>query len=181
MPWARDMLGLEPVARREAPSSVPKNQYSTAMTTATKMATTRMGLSRLRDRTLCWSTSRSYCRELTGRLACPMIRRFTEYRASWVRIPARMAGMPQAVWNRPVTSPASTPARKAPSMARGIGAPAMVSMMKVAPPVAMVPSTVRSATSRIRNVIYTPMAMMPQMSPWAATPGRALTRCMMFK
>ena len=140
-----------------------------------------MGLSRLRERTLCWSTSRSYCRELTGRLAWPMIRRFTEYSASWVRMPARMAGMPQAVWNRPVTRPASTPARKAPSMARGIGAPAMVSMMKVAPPVAMVPSTVRSATSRIRNVMYTPMAMMPQMSPWAATPGRALTRCMMFK
>ena len=31
----------------------------------------------------------------------------------------------------------------------------MVSMMKAAPPVAMVPSTVRSATSRMRNVMYT--------------------------
>ena len=26
MPWARAMLALEPVARREQPSSVPKNQ-----------------------------------------------------------------------------------------------------------------------------------------------------------
>ena len=31
--------------------------------------------------------------------------------------------MPQAVWNRPVTSPASTPARNAPSIASGTGAP----------------------------------------------------------
>ena len=82
-----------------------------------------------------------------------MIRRFTEYRASWVRMPARIAGMPQAVWNRPVTRPASIPARNAASRATGMGAPAMVSIIKVAPPVAMVPSTVRSATSRIRNVI----------------------------
>ena len=47
------MLGLEPVERREAPSSVPKNQYSRAMMAMTKTATTRMGLSRLRERTLC--------------------------------------------------------------------------------------------------------------------------------
>ena len=82
-----------------------------------------------------------------------MIRRFTEYRASWVRMPARMAGMPQTVWNRPVTRPASMPARNEPSRASGRGTPAMVSMMKAAPPVAMVPSTVRSATSRMRNVM----------------------------
>ncbi len=36
-----------------APSSVPKNQYSRPITAATKTATTRMGLSRLRERTLC--------------------------------------------------------------------------------------------------------------------------------
>ena len=46
-----------------------------------------------------------------------MIRRLMEYRASWVRIPARMAGMPHCVWNRPVTKPASIPARKAHSNA----------------------------------------------------------------
>ena len=31
------------------------------------------------------------------------MRKLTEYSASWVKIPARIAGMPQAVWNRPVT------------------------------------------------------------------------------
>ena len=76
-----------------------------------------------------------------------MMRRLMEYRASWVKIPARMAGMPHAVWNRPVISPATIPAQNAPSRATHTLAPAIVSMMKVAPPVHMVPSTVRSATS----------------------------------
>ena len=43
MPWARAMLWLEPVARREQPSSVPKNQYSTPMRAREKTPTTRMG------------------------------------------------------------------------------------------------------------------------------------------
>ena len=37
MPCARDMAGLEPVARMPQPSSVPKNQYSTPITTAVTM------------------------------------------------------------------------------------------------------------------------------------------------
>ena len=43
MPWARAMAGLEPVARREQPSSVPKNQYSAAMVMMIMMPTTKMG------------------------------------------------------------------------------------------------------------------------------------------
>ena len=65
-------------------------------------------------------------------------------------MPARMAGMPHTVWKKPVTKPAAMPARNDPSRASGMETPAMVSMMNVAPPVAMVPSTVRSATSRMR-------------------------------
>ena len=44
MPWARAMLALQPVARMPQPSSVPKNQYSSPMTTAMTTATTRMVL-----------------------------------------------------------------------------------------------------------------------------------------
>ena len=103
------------------------------------------------SRTYRWETSRSYLSTLMGRLALPpIIRRFTEYRASWVRIPARMAGMPQRVWKRPVTRPASMPARKAHSRAIQGLQPRRISMTHRAPPVARVPSTVRSATSRIR-------------------------------
>ena len=46
-----------------------------------------------------------------------------------------------------VVRPATIPAQNAPSRATHTLAPAIVSMMKVAPPVHMVPSTVRSATS----------------------------------
>ena len=80
----------------------------------------------------------------------PIIRRFTEYRASWVRMPARIAGIPQRVWRSPVARPARSPARKAQISASQGLQPERISIMHTAPPVARVPSTVRSATSRIR-------------------------------
>ena len=43
MPWARAMLAFAPVARSEQPSSVPKNQYSTAMMTTVNSPATKMG------------------------------------------------------------------------------------------------------------------------------------------
>ena len=43
MPWARAMLAFAPVARSEQPSSVPKNQYSTAMITNVNSPATKMG------------------------------------------------------------------------------------------------------------------------------------------
>ena len=49
-------------------------------------------------------------------LALPMIFRLMEYSESWVKIPARMAGMPINVWNRPVTRPVSRPATSARSV-----------------------------------------------------------------
>ena len=58
IPWARDMLELEPVARRAQPSSVPKNQYSTAMTAATKSASRNRGL---------FSPAARICREDTSK------------------------------------------------------------------------------------------------------------------
>ena len=73
-----------------------------------------------------------------------MMTRLTEYSDSCVRMPDRMPGMPMAVWNRPVTKPASMPAITAHSSATHMFTPAIISMMHTAPPVAMVPSTVRS-------------------------------------
>lgn len=80
----------------------------------------------------------------------PMMRRLTEYSASWVRIPARMAGIPHRVWSRPVTSPASIPARMAHRVAIQMLTPLRAGSTQAAPPVAREPSTVRSATSRMR-------------------------------
>ena len=76
-----------------------------------------------------------------------MMARFREYRDSWVRIPDRIAGMPIAVWNRPVRSPASMPATIAQSRASQRFQPFRISITQTAPPVAMLPSTVRSARS----------------------------------
>ena len=143
------MLGFAPVARTAQPCSVPKNQYSAPMVAAVNSTHTRMGLDSAAWRTLRALTSRGYLSTLMGRLDWPMMRRFTEYSASWVRMPARMAGMPQAVCSRPVTRPAAMPERKAATMAAQGFQPPVTSMMNTAPPVHMVPSTVRSATSRI--------------------------------
>ncbi len=79
----------------------------------------------------------------------PMMARLTDHSPSWVRIPARMAGMPQAVWSRPVASPASMPASSAAGMASHRPAPAPNRTTNTAPPVQKDPSTVRSAMSRI--------------------------------
>ena len=85
--------------------------------------------------------------------AIPMICRFTEYRANWVRMPERMAGIPSLVWSIPVQKPASRPAISATSRAAQAGHPAKMSMTVHAPPVVKEPSTVRSATSSSRKVI----------------------------
>ena len=78
-----------------------------------------------------------------------MMDMLTEYSPNWVRMPARMAGMPHWVFSTPVTSPASMPASVAASMAAQTLTPAVKSMTKTAPPVQKEPSTVRSAMSRI--------------------------------
>ena len=58
--------------------------------------------------------------------------------------------MPMNVWKMPVARPASMPTRNAATIATHTLQPPMMSTAATAPPVAMLPSTVRSATSRIR-------------------------------
>ena len=79
----------------------------------------------------------------------PIMARLTDHRPSWVRMPARIAGMPQAVCRRPVASPVSIPARMAHKSASQTLQPPAIIMTHTAPPVQKEPSTVRSAMSRI--------------------------------
>ncbi len=76
-----------------------------------------------------------------------MMRRLMEYSESCVRMPASSAGMPIKVCSSPVTSPATSPAINAPSIAAHTFQPASMSMIQVAAPVVIEPSTVKSATS----------------------------------
>ena len=82
-----------------------------------------------------------------------MIRKLMEYSANCVKMPARMAGIRQAVCRRPVSKPASIPERTASSIATQGLTPKLIPTAQTAPPVAREPSTVKSATSRIRYVI----------------------------
>lgn len=77
-PCARDIWGLEPVARMPQPSSVPKNQYKTPMTAAVASVTTAMGLRSASSLTQRSEISRSYLSTLMDWFALPMIFRFTE-------------------------------------------------------------------------------------------------------
>ena len=70
----------------------------------------------------------------------------------WVRMPARMAGIPMKVWSRPVTKPVARPATRAASRETQTFWPESRHMTQTAPPVPKEPSTVRSATSRMRYV-----------------------------
>ena len=61
-----------------------------------------------------------------------------------------MAGMPIKVWSRPVTRPVARPASSAMKSAAQTFMPESRHMTQTAPPVPKEPSTVRSATSRMR-------------------------------
>ena len=77
----------------------------------------------------------------------PIIFRLIEYREIWVRILARIPGIPNAVCKIPVTKPAAIPARKAKIKASHGFIPPRINMTATAPPVASEPSTDRSAKS----------------------------------
>ena len=101
--------------------------------------------------------------------------RFIEYNESCVRIPAKISGIPSTVCKIPVISPASIPATNATATAATGFHPFNISITVTTPPVAIVPSTVRSAKSSILNVKNTPIAIIPQIRPWATEPGSART------
>jgi len=87
---------------------VPKNQYSMTINATTNTAEIHIARGMYIS-----DMSRLYLRTLIAWLAEPSMRRFIEYSASWVSIPASIAGIPMNVWNIPVISPASIPAMNA--------------------------------------------------------------------
>ena len=89
MPCARAMCWLQPVARSEEPSSVPKNQYSMTINATTNTAEIHIARGMYIS-----DMSRLYLRTLIAWLAEPSMRRLIEYSASWVSIPASIAGIP---------------------------------------------------------------------------------------
>ena len=83
-------------------------------------------------------------------LAFPLaILRFTLQRANWVKIPAKIAGIPYNVCNKPVTNPHNIPTKKAIRIARKKFTPLVISTAATIPPLAKLPSTVKSGISSI--------------------------------
>ena len=78
-----------------------------------------------------------------------MIFKFTDHKASCVKIPARMAGIPNNVCNKPVTSPHNKPAIKPRSNPSQKLPPEKMITAHTAPPVTNDPSTVKSGISSI--------------------------------
>ena len=80
-------------------------------------------------------------------------------------IPVRRAGIFILVCRKPDTAPASIPAMKPPMVARRGFRPFIIKMAVVAAPSGKDPSAVRSAISKIRKVMKTPIAIIDQSKP----------------
>ena len=127
------------------------------------------------DTVLKLESSTSYLRTGSATFEPSIILRFIEYNANCVSIPANIAGMPNFVWKIPVTNPARQPAKNASAKASHMFILFCVThTTSTAPPVANEPSTVKSATSRILKVIYTPIAIMPHIIPCETAPGKPI-------
>ena len=90
--------------------------------------------------------------------AFPIICKFTEYKAIIVKIPASNAGIFNFVCIHPVTAPATIPPIPAITTVSQGFTPMVINTAEIAAPIGKLPSTVKSATSKILNVINTPNA-----------------------
>ena len=81
-----------------------------------------------------------------------------------------MAGILHFVCKKPVINPAKKPDKVARRIAMSGCIPAINATAQTAPPVAKLPSTDKSAISKIRNVRYTPRAIIPHRIPWPIAP-----------
>ena len=77
----------------------------------------------------------------------PITRKLMEHRPIMVKIPANNAGICNLVCNKPVTTPATIPAQKAPKTATHGLNPAAIIDIATAAPKGKLPSTVKSAIS----------------------------------
>ena len=110
----------------------------------------------------------------SGVLDLSMMRRLMDHRLICVRMPERIAGISKTVVRKPVTAPQTAPAAVAARMASAGSTPATTRTAATAPPVAKLPSTVRSGMSSSLKVMKTPSTMMPQRMPWETAPSIAV-------
>ena len=90
--------------------------------------------------------------------AFPIICKFTEYKAIMVKIPASNAGIFNLVCIHPVTAPAIIPPIPATITVIQGFTPMVINTAEIAAPIGKLPSTVKSATSKILKVMNTPNA-----------------------
>ena len=81
------------------------------------------------------------------------------------KIPAKIAGILSFVCKIPVTKPATMPQAIASPIDKTGLRPVVIVAATIHPPKANVPSTVISGISKTLNVIYTPIAIIPQTNP----------------
>ena len=154
IPWARLIRGLEPTARRPNPHFV-ESKYQTIPTTITTRTIRKISLPNCIDSTpsnIVLSPSRA----IFGR---PIIRRFKEYNAVIVRIPARRLIILRWVDRYAVTIPAKPPTKKTQTRDRAGLPPLMMYTALMAAPKGKVPSPLRSAKLRTRKDRKTPRAI----------------------
>ena len=177
-PRARIMASLLPVARSALPISVPKNQYSSQITAATRMAPTIMA-------TVLWGMpvksdtfEKIVSAVSSGVFDLPMMRRLIDHRLICVRIPARMAGISNTVVRTPVTAPATPPASMPARVATTGSTPKLTTRTATtAPPRAKLPSQVMSGMASRRKVMKTPSTMRPHRIPCETAPCSAVSMC----
>lgn len=119
-------------------------------------------------------------RALIPRLALPIIFKLIDHNESWVKIPAKIGGIPKKVCKRPVNKPARIPATTPNSIPNQKLPPLKIITAHTAPPVANDPSTVRSGISSTLYEMKTPNAMMLQIAPSITAPGSELKYCSML-
>ena len=151
-PCARIICWLKPVARIAAPICVPKNQYIKKPTISVTARPTTSVVCAIDRSSALLAILKVVSTPSRERFALPMMRKFTEYKAIIVKMPAKSAGIFIFVCKRPVTTPASMPATKAASRAVSGPKPATIILAAVAAPKGKLPSTVRSAISSTRKV-----------------------------
>ena len=158
-PKERIISGLSPVACMARPASVYRNQSSASFTSSTPAnnnnTPTTVPCSPASRRGVKTVSSRN-----SARFALPPIsRRFTEYRAVMVRMPASNPLIRALVCSNAVIRPAKAPTTKPTTVANHGLPPCRITMAAVAAPLVKDWSTVRSGKSNTRNVRYTPRAM----------------------
>ena len=154
----RIISSLSPAARSMRPRLVLKKAYMSRAVSATMAMSTYSTVAGL-FRIVGLGTA---YRDTLG--APCMMRRFTEYSAVMVRIPARSPWIFIFVCRNAVTQPHSRPATNAAARPR-FGKPASVSIAAVHPPVTKEPSTVKSGESMTFTVMYSPKERTEKISP----------------